>query len=378
MHPPAATRRRSATIYRAYLDTEAIDRLGLKPAQPALDAIAAARSHEDLARLMGRPELRAQRAAARGDHARPEGSGPLHGRRSRQSGLGMPDRDYYLKDDAVYSELRDQVPGAHRAAAEARRRYQLGRGGAARSSSSRRRSRQLHWPVAKRRERDLTYNLQHARRARPARAGFRLAAAVDRRRAVAAQPQFVVRELDAVQGLEQLFLERAGRELARRTSVSLPGRAMRTCCRRRSTTRSSISTAARLNGQEQQRDRWKRAVAAVDDELGEAVGELYVQRYFPPSSKRKMLELVENLRASYTRAHPRAAMDDAGDAEAGAGEARGLPPQDRLPRQVARLLRARRSCSGDAFGNVARAAVFEWQRQVKRLGRARPTAASGA
>src|SRR6202030_3099576 len=51
-----------------------------------------------------------------------------------------------------------------------------------------------------------------------------------------------------------------------------------------------------LNGQQHQRERWKRAVGALDVDLGEAVGELYVQRYFPPFSKQQVRALVENLR----------------------------------------------------------------------------------
>jgi putative endopeptidase len=56
-----------------------------------------------------------------------------------------------------------------------------------------------------------------------------------------------------------------------------------------------------LKGQEEQRERWKRAVNTVGDlrGLGEAIGQVYVKRHFPPDSKRQMRELVENLRAAF-------------------------------------------------------------------------------
>jgi putative endopeptidase len=54
-----------------------------------------------------------------------------------------------------------------------------------------------------------------------------------------------------------------------------------------------------LNGQPQQRERWKRAVTAVNGALGEAVGELYVARFFQPKAKLEMDKLVENLRKGY-------------------------------------------------------------------------------
>ncbi|MDE6086302.1 MAG: M13 family metallopeptidase [Muribaculaceae bacterium] len=53
-----------------------------------------------------------------------------------------------------------------------------------------------------------------------------------------------------------------------------------------------------MSGVEQQRPRWKRALDATDGMLGEAIGELYVEKYFPESSKEYMLELVENLRTA--------------------------------------------------------------------------------
>ena len=51
-----------------------------------------------------------------------------------------------------------------------------------------------------------------------------------------------------------------------------------------------------LQGREKQRDRWQRGVAAVEGSLGEALGKIYVERHFPPSSKAAMEELVGNLR----------------------------------------------------------------------------------
>jgi putative endopeptidase len=53
-----------------------------------------------------------------------------------------------------------------------------------------------------------------------------------------------------------------------------------------------------MRGQPQQRERWKRGVDAVDGAIGEAVGRLYVAKYFPPESKAKMQQLVADLRAA--------------------------------------------------------------------------------
>ncbi|WP_174286227.1 M13 family metallopeptidase [Sphingomonas bacterium] len=54
-----------------------------------------------------------------------------------------------------------------------------------------------------------------------------------------------------------------------------------------------------LSGTQAQRERWKRGVALLDKQMGEAVGQIYVKRYYPPTSEAKMGELIEDLRAAY-------------------------------------------------------------------------------
>ncbi len=54
-----------------------------------------------------------------------------------------------------------------------------------------------------------------------------------------------------------------------------------------------------LNGQPRMKPRWKRVLAMVNFALGEALGRMYVERYFPPEAKKRMLALVENLRETF-------------------------------------------------------------------------------
>src|SRR5262249_46265483 len=55
--PAGSAAQKVGDFYRAYLDTQTIERLGLEPARPTLNAIDAASTHEDIARLIGRPEM---------------------------------------------------------------------------------------------------------------------------------------------------------------------------------------------------------------------------------------------------------------------------------------------------------------------------------
>jgi putative endopeptidase len=362
--PPAGSiEQKVGDYYRAYLDTAAIEQRGLKPAQPALDAIAAARTHADLAALMGRPDLGIKSPLSvliSPDQKDPD----RYIVEITQSGLGMPDRDYYLKDDAVYAGLRAryqahvarllELAGDTDSADEARSILELETQIA-----------KLHWPAAKRRERDLTYNLKSRAELEQLEPGFDWQPLLTAE-GLSGQQQFVVRELDAVQGLEQLFL-------------SVPVERWRPYLRYHYL----VGVAEvlpqvfddevfdfygrTLHGQQQQRDRWKRAVSGVDRDLGEAAGQLYVQQYFPPESKRKVLELVENLRASYQERIANEPWLTPATRKLALEKLAAFHPKIGYPDKW-RDYSALEIIKGDAFGNLVRAAEFEWNRQAKRMG----------
>ena len=362
--PQGSTEQKAGDFYRAYLDTETIERNGLAPAQPGLQAIAAARTHEQLADLMGRPDLGLKSpliVTITPDQKNPDRYIVV----MTQSGLSLPDRDYYLKDDAVFTNLRAKyvahvervltLAGEKNAAAEAASILEIET-----------RIAKVHWPVAKRRERDLTYNLRTRAELAQLAPGFpwqQLLAA----QSLAGQSEFVVRELDAVQALAQLFEQipverwRAYLEyqyLAANADV-LP----------------AAFDAERfdfygrtLNGQPQQRERWKRAVSALNAGLGEVTGQLYVQQHFPPQAKQKVLALVENLRAAYGARIQQLPWMSADTKKVALEKLAAFRPKIGYPDKW-RDYSALQIRAGDAFGNAARAAVFEWQRQVDRLGK---------
>jgi predicted metalloendopeptidase len=122
-----------------------------------------------------------------------------------------------------------------------------------------------------------------------------------------------------------------------------------------------------LAGIPQRRDRWKRAVDATSTALGDAVGQLYVEKYFPPASKARVEAMVRNIMAAFGR------RIDALDWMAPATRARakeklavlevgvGYPDKwiDYAGLDIVR---------GDAFGNDRRAEQFELQRNLRKLG----------
>jgi putative endopeptidase len=123
-----------------------------------------------------------------------------------------------------------------------------------------------------------------------------------------------------------------------------------------------------LSGTPQLRQRWKRAVAAVEEGMGEAVGKVFVERHFPPSSKDRMVALVANLIAAYRERI--AALDWMGEDT----RSRALAKLERFTPKIGypdtwRDFSALRIERGDLLGNLRRAAEFEVDHELGKLGR---------
>src|SRR3979490_570434 len=71
--------------------------------------------------------------------------------------------------------------------------------------------------------------------------------------------------------------------------------------RRRRICRKTSWMSALLSGIPENRARWKRGIALLDETMGEALGKLYVEKYFPPENKARMEALVRNLLDAYRR-----------------------------------------------------------------------------
>ncbi len=121
-----------------------------------------------------------------------------------------------------------------------------------------------------------------------------------------------------------------------------------------------------LGDVQQQRDRWKRGVQLTNGALGEAVGKIYVAKYFPASSQAKMTELIENLRDAYReRIGGSSWMDDATKKAAlvklQAFEPRIGHPVKYIDYSTFKVVR------GDLLGNAIRSEEFQHQLELQRF-----------
>ncbi|HKE96132.1 MAG TPA: M13 family metallopeptidase, partial [Povalibacter sp.] len=351
-------------FYQSYLDVEGIDKAGLEPARAGLNDIAAAKTHADIARLMGRADLGLNTPINIGvtiDEKNPDRY--IVG--INQSGLNLPDRDYYLKDDPALKEIRAKyVAHIERMLTLAKEPDAAKQAQAILKLETEIAKR--HWPVEKRRERELTYNLRTREQLDQLAGKFpwqdMLTAA-----GINDQKEFVVGELDAVEALGKWFTSvpvATWQSYLKYSYLFAHGAVLP-----QAIDDERFDFYGRtLNGQPQKRERWRRAVQTIDGSLGEVVGQLYVQKHFSPQSKQQMLELVENLRRAYGQRIDSLTWMTAETKQAAKEKLATFRPKIGYPDKWKDYSNLEIK-AGDAFGNAVRARVFDWQFDVARLNR---------
>ena len=299
--------------YSAFLDIDAINAAGLAPAQPYFDQIDALSSIEDVARLTATVGF----ASPIGGFVFVDDKDPeTYIFQMTLAGLGLPDRDYYLKDDEKSVE--------HRAKYVELLTTLLGKAGYADPTSAaadvmafETEMAKTHWDRTLSRNPEITYN-KLSREEFYALAGDFPAPIALETIGVADQTHFLVAQVPptaedlASAGITDEDAAKLGggfpamMNLASETPLDtwkaylkahflmdnaavLPDEIDREVFAFFGTT---------LNGQPQQRERWKRAVSSTENVMGEAIGKVFVERYFPPENKAAMDDLVANLRTA--------------------------------------------------------------------------------
>lgn len=311
----AANQRRMGDFYASCMDTAAIDARGIAPLQPDLDRIAAIQSIADLNdtlaafQLVGRPFGQGNGEVV-GPFRFTSGQDPKNPSRviariverdvagvSGTSIFSLPDRDYYFKDDgksrAIRAEFLEHVSqmlelaGTPKAeAADQANAILLFETALARPVLT----------IADRRDPDKTYHL------------------MDLKGLNAVAPSFDWARLLRSDGLpESTPINVTEPELLKEVDEQLritPIETWKTWLRWRSLALAAPYMAKPLadesfhfnstilTGVRQQTPRWQKCAVVVDRDLSDALGEAYVARFFPPEAKRRMSELVENLRSA--------------------------------------------------------------------------------
>ena len=292
---PSADEKRIGDFYNAFMDMDRIEALGLAPLQPGLDQIAAAQSHMDVADLMADPALGLSVPAGPYIYidAKKNDEYTVY---LTQSGLGLPNRDYYFEEGEKSDEIRagyvDYMTAMFTELGDADARARAESVMAFETALA-----EGHWKRVKQRDRDLTYNKMSVAELAEMAPGMPWRRVLDQL-GLDKQEEIIVREKSAIVNAAKVFAETDVDVLRDYMRVNYIGDHAAYLPARIDEARFDFYGKT-LRGQEEQRPRWKRAVGAVSGRLGEVVGKVYVGKYFPESSKAQMDELVENLRASF-------------------------------------------------------------------------------
>jgi putative endopeptidase len=365
--------RKIGDYFNSFMDEARIEQLGLSPLKPELEAIAAIRTHKELSAALG-ASLRADVDVMHlGNFYTPRIFGLSVAEDLNDStkyrpyllegGLGMPDREYYLGAGAHFAELRAKyemhianmlrLAGFSEAEARAKRVMALEMQIA-----------NAHVAVAYDVPQGNTVWLRSQLSARAPGldwAAFLTAAGLN------SQPQFGAWQPSAVAAISKLT---ASEPLQAWTDY-LAFHAIENAAPFLS--KAFVDQHFEFNGHAvsgatEQRERWKRGVDNTSDALGEAVGKLYVEKYFPPEAKAQAEEMANNvLKAFASRLDRLDWMEPETKSQAKKKLANfrvmvGYPDKWR-DYSALRVVR------GDAYGNWLRAGLFEYRRNVAKLGR---------
>lgn len=367
---------RMVDYYKALNDQATIDRLGAKP---LTDDLATIRSGD-----------RSALAAAMGEAARQWQDTPPVGRMPRyfpgpfwtaigqddkdpsrytfvigQSGLGMPDRDYYLKDDAD-SQKAQAAYRAHVAALLALI------DGATPDTAARaaavyafeRKLAQLHWPLADSRDAEKTYNVWTIPELQARAPGFDWVAYLGAL-GLARRPNLIVAQTTAVTGMAKLWGDTPEAVLRDYYAVRLAKDRAMALPKAFQDAEFGFSGGA-LGGATEAPARQAQAIELTGAALTDAVSKPYIDRHFTPATRAAMDELVKNVLAAMDRRLANLSWMTAPTKARARAKLAAFTPMIGHPRKW-KSYDGLTVDAADAYGNLKRAGAFSWARQVERM-----------
>ena len=292
---PESANGQIANLFASYMDTARIEELGLTPIEAGLEKLLALESHEAVAHWMGRQGTSSLVAVRISQDA---GNPQRYLVHLAQSGLGLPNRDYYDRQDEPFP--------AHREAYRAYIAQTFERAGVDRAEQRAANILALetkiaanHFTRVEQRDREANYNLIRRAELEELAPGFPWQALLSERE-VDQVEELVLANDRAVIANAQVFAQAPVDHWA-------SWHAFHWINNHASLLPEAFAEAhfefyqRRLGGVEERRPRERRAINLVSSRLGELVGQSYVERHFPPAHREKVETLVEYLRRAFAQ-----------------------------------------------------------------------------
>ncbi|MFM7028659.1 MAG: M13 family metallopeptidase [Chakrabartia sp.] len=362
--PKGSVAQKVGDFYASFMDEAGIEARGIEPVKPMLAKVDALQTRDDLARALAESARLGMGSPVEIGVELDLKDNSKYAVYVGQGGLGMPDRDYYLVDNDRFKETRakyktyiaDTLKLAGFADAEAR---------AAAIYALEEKIAKGHWTQAESRQIDKMYNPANVATLDKDYPGFGWANYL-KAASLDAQPQIILTQPSAIKAATALVASEpmdVWKDYLRFHMLSDAAPLLN-----KAFVDLNFGWAKTLSGTPKLKDRWKRGVDLVNGSMGEAVGEIYVARYFPPEAKAKADELVRNLvKAMDARLANLSWMAPETKVKARAKLA-AFRPKIGYPDKW-RDYSALSVDRGDVWGNVVRATEFEYQRQIGKLGK---------
>ncbi len=352
-------------FYRAAMDTNRLEQLGFKPLDPDFQQIEAVKTTEDMFRLLAAFDQQGLGAMFGTGVGPDEKNSEVYAFHISQGGLGLPDRDYYLKDSflkqreayVVHIQKLLGLLGEPEKSAVAQSKTiieietQLATASKSRTD--------LRDPIANY-HKVAVADLPGRNPALPWKL-FLTASGLE------SVPEVIVGQPEFFAALDKMVKERPLQDwkiylrwhVLRRAAPFLHAAAER---------ESFAFYGTVLRGQPAQEPRWQRSARVIDGSIGEALGQIFVEKYYPSAAKARMAALIGNLKAVF---HDRLKtvpwMTETTRAKA-------LGKFDRFTQKIGHPDKFRDYSSieirpDDYVGNVRRATIFEARRELARVGK---------
>ncbi|GAN53754.1 M13 family metallopeptidase [Tanticharoenia sakaeratensis] len=368
-HPsadPKTTDEKLGVYYATFLDQKTVDGLGTKPLEADLNAVRGVHDAASLSHLFGQAQASFQFTPF-GIGIQPDDRDPTKFSISLgQGGLGMPDRDYYLKPGFAEKKTAYQ---AYIAKMLGLLSWPDADAQAARIVAFETQIAQAHWARDAMRDPVKAYNPMTVAQLQKAAPGIDWtgllttagipASGLEKRVLVVGQPSAISAEAKLLQTTDMATVRAwLAFHLADNAATYLS---------QPFTDASFEFNGHVLSGQPMQQERWKRAVRVSNEALGWAIGQAYSERYFPASSKAEITKLVAEVKAAFkVRLQHNAWMEPATRAMA-------LRKIDNFEIEVGypktwRDYSGLKIVPGDAYGNAERAMGYEWAFWLHQLG----------
>lgn len=296
--PEGSDAQKVGDFFKSYTNTELRNELGTKPIEPMLASVASVEDAEGL-------------AAVAADLFNKGIAGPFAGyispdaRKSdqyavymTQTGITLPDRDYYLEDKPQYkqalADLQEYIADMFETFG-----LEDPTGAAERIVALESKLAEIFWDRNQNRDPVKTYNKVSREGVASTLSNFAMATFIEKS-GLGSQAEFIVRQPDYFDALNELLESiplSTWKEYYQFQIIDAFAMDLSEDIERRH----FAFHATALSGVEEQKPLWRRGVESCNGILGEIVGKLYVEKHFPPEAKQRMDELVENLKKAFAK-----------------------------------------------------------------------------